>query len=364
MKKVTFITALILAAALTGCGKSNGSSSDKASTNAASTTASTEAEDTSASAKASESTEASTEKATEETTVFDYDKLQKNAEDAVLKKAGDGYEVVHSEELPHNPGDVLYFIVNVAAKGSTDISTYVSDGTTAMTYDEYCIYTEQQHEQTVWFSRGVYKTTVDGNPGGYYVFTSTTEGKVTSPQSGVGFMCEQSKDSINFHKGGIYESEIMTMSKGANGTIVGVSDGRTWTFSLLEGVDPDNFDAAEYESAETSGQNPIMNFIGNYTNGRAMMKVEPYGKNGAEINISWGSSASETSCWHMTGDVVVNGDTITVTYKDCARTDIINGASNIKYEGGTGSIVFGNTVKWQPDTENYPEENLIFRYTN
>ena len=298
MKKATFITALILAAALTGCGKTgSGSSSEK--TTAASSSTTSEASSETSSEASSDAAEAGTEAVTNETTL---------------------------------PAET-----QAATQGSASAD-----------------YT--------WFNRGVYKTTVDGNTGSYYVFTSASEGKVTSTTGGVPFTCEQTKGSINFHKGGVSESEIMTMSAGENGSIIGVSGGRTWVFTLLEGVSPDDFDASVYESAAESGQNPIMNYIGNYSNGRATMNVAAKGKNGAEINISWGSSANATSFWHMTGDCTVNGDTITVSYSDCVRTDSVDGGGTIAYEGGTGKVVFGSTVKWQPDTESYSEDNLTFTY--
>jgi len=258
-----------------------------------------------------------------------------------------------------------------AASASTEYSTEVSSVVTtskAETTEKATeitteIPSEDNSEEYAWFSKGVYKVTVDGNAAGYYIFTDTQNGRTADGKMGigVGFTCEQSKDSINFHKGSAYESEIMTMSNGENGTIVGKTDTHVWVFTLLEGVSADDFDAVEYE-AQSSGQNPIMNFIGNYSNGRAMMNVQASGSKGAAVSISWGSSASATSTWKMSGECVINGDTITVSYTDCVRTDYVDDTEKVAYTDGTGSITFGSNVKWQPDNENYSDDNLTFTY--
>ena len=372
MKKAIFITSLVLAASLaTGCGSTSSSSSDKAATTGASTTASTEATTEAASTTAEKTTAASTTEATTEDNASDFEKLRKAAEDAVLNKLGSDYVIKNIEELPHNEDDDVIFLVKAAPKDNdSEIVQYVSDGEDVMTLEEYREKVAGSESEAKWFDKGVYKLTRDGNYAGYYVFYSATEGKVTDGQTGLGFMCEQYDDYIDFHKGAASESEIMNMSRGEDGTIVGVAEGRTWVFELLEGVSPDNFDVAEYESAESSGQNPIMNFIGKYSNGRAVMNVTPSGENGAAVTIEWAGSYKEAAKWTMSGDLTIDGDTITVAYSNCVKqTAEYEDAGavvseNTEYENGTGTLVFNsdNTCKWTPENEDLGDSDLTFTY--
>ena len=105
----------------------------------------------------------------------------------------------------------------------------------------------------------------------------------------------------------------------------------------------------------SDGQNPMMNFIGNYTNGRAMMTVNCISQTEACIDISWGSSACETTIWKMSGTVSSSNEGVTVTYSNCTKQhfkytedgQLIS--DDIEYENGTGSVDFlaaDNNAYW------------------
>jgi hypothetical protein len=103
-----------------------------------------------------------------------------------------------------------------------------------------------------------------------------------------------------------------------------------------------------------------MNFIGNYTNGRAMMTVNCISQTEACIDISWGSSAFETTIWKMSGTVSSSSEGVTVTYNNCTKqhfTYTEDGqliSDDIEYENGTGSVDFlaaDNNAYWYDAVE-------------
>ena len=114
------------------------------------------------------------------------------------------------------------------------------------------------------------------------------------------------------------------------------------------------------EATASDGQNPMMNFIGNYTNGRAMMTVNCISQTEACIDISWGSSACETTIWKMSGTVSSSNEGVTVTYSNCTKqhfTYTEDGqliSDDIEYENGTGSVDFlaaDNNAYWYDAVE-------------
>jgi hypothetical protein len=69
-------------------------------------------------------------------------------------------------------------------------------------------------------------------------------------------------------------------------------------------------EAAQFQFRETiaketitpdDGQNPAMNFIGNYYGGRACISVEAKGSDEAEITVVWGDSYNTKAVWTMSG---------------------------------------------------------------
>ena len=113
------------------------------------------------------------------------------------------------------------------------------------------------------------------------------------------------------------------------------------------------------------GQNPVMNFIGEYQCGRAHAKVACFGKDEAQITIEWGGSASELARWDIIGRL--DTDTLTVAYSGCTKSievykeggELVS--SEPEYEDGTGTIVFNNdgTFTWHEDQSVYGEDMLF-----
>lgn len=124
--------------------------------------------------------------------------------------------------------------------------------------------------------------------------------------------------------------------------------------------------------AAEDGQNPVMNFIGNYVCDRARIEIMPKGEDMADITVSWGSSAFEHTEWSMSG--VFDTETLSVTYSDCTKKEIVYDRESeeaeqtpqetIEYTGGTGAIHFGNdgTLAWNDDQEQVAA-GLVFEYS-
>ena len=124
--------------------------------------------------------------------------------------------------------------------------------------------------------------------------------------------------------------------------------------------------------AAEDGQNPVMNFIGNYVCDRARIEVMPEGEDMADITVSWSSSAFEHTEWSMSG--VLDTETLTVSYSDCTKKDVVYDRDSeeagqtpqetIEYTDGTGTILFGNdgTLVWNDDQE-HAADGMVFEYT-
>ena len=117
------------------------------------------------------------------------------------------------------------------------------------------------------------------------------------------------------------------------------------------------------------GQNPVMNFVGNYACDRANIFVECNGDDGARMTVTWGSSAWDDSEWIMTG--TFDTGTLQFEYHDCVRTDYkykedgeVEAAEEV-YTGGHGFMQFteGDTLTliWQDDQENVAD-GMVFEY--
>lgn len=124
------------------------------------------------------------------------------------------------------------------------------------------------------------------------------------------------------------------------------------------------------EEAADDGQNPVMNFIGNYTCDRASVFVSAEGEeNGASVIVTWGSSAWENSSWMMSG--TFDPDTLQFEYHDCVRTDYVYNedgevdSQTEVYTGGHGFMFFSDdgalTFTWQDDQEHIAD-GMVFEY--
>ena len=115
------------------------------------------------------------------------------------------------------------------------------------------------------------------------------------------------------------------------------------------------------DDQQSDGQNPMMNFIGNYTNGRAMMYVSCVGMDQASVKITWSGSVADSAVWTMSGDVSSTDDAVTLTYSNCTK-EVLTYAEDgtvlsdtFQYQNGSGSIEFkasDNNAYWNDAQEN------------
>ena len=124
-------------------------------------------------------------------------------------------------------------------------------------------------------------------------------------------------------------------------------------------------------ASETDTQNPAMNFAGTYAAVRPFITVACKGKDEVEIEVHWGSSASQSAEWKMSGKF--DPETLTVTYNDCTKKELeFNEDGEVEketvvYTNGKGTITFKegekSSLTWQDDQENAAED-LVFEYAN
>ena len=124
------------------------------------------------------------------------------------------------------------------------------------------------------------------------------------------------------------------------------------------------------EPAADEGQNPAMNFVGNYVCGRAAILIGATDEeNGMNATVTWSSSAAENSAWVMSG--TFDPETLQFEYHDCVRTDYVYGedgevaSQEEVFTGGHGFMTFKEgdplTLTWQEDQENIAED-MVFEY--
>lgn len=225
----------------------------------------------------------------------------------------------------------------------------------------------------VYFGNGVYQVFVnDVFNGDYYIFYDTQSGKTANANTGMGlgFTCEQTDGQVTFHMGSSDDTTVMKMS-GEYRRYVGTTEQNdTYTF-IWTPEDPETFDATDagiQRNTDGDTQNPIMNFIGDYSNGRAIMTILPDGNDGAKITVSWAGSVSVTSTWVMSGKCVLDETTLTVAYNDCVETTRIykeDGSvqsETVEYENGSGKITINlanSNITWTDDQENVAKDYVF-----
>ena len=127
---------------------------------------------------------------------------------------------------------------------------------------------------------------------------------------------------------------------------------------------------AEETAEETSeeGQNPVMNFVGDYASDRCTITVEAGEGKVANITVDWASSAAERSEWTMSGEF--DEETTSVYYHDCTKKNLVfaeDGSVSSEetvYEGGHGTFTFNadeQTLTWTDDIENIAD-GAVFTY--
>ena len=96
-----------------------------------------------------------------------------------------------------------------------------------------------------------------------------------------------------------------------------------------------------------------MNYVGTYSNGRAIMTVSCKGSDAASVKITWASNVSDTTTWTMSGPVSTIGDCVIVEYTDCTKEHVAYHADGsisvdaLEYGYGSGKLTFHfNSVIW------------------
>ena len=126
-------------------------------------------------------------------------------------------------------------------------------------------------------------------------------------------------------------------------------------------------DEAAQAALPEDGQNPVMNFVGNYLCGRASILVEAEGADSARFTVTWGASYNESARWVMSGRF--DEETLSVRYTDCVkslltyREDGELASEEQLYADGSGVVFFSAdeyALTWQDDQENMAE-GLEFR---
>jgi hypothetical protein len=128
----------------------------------------------------------------------------------------------------------------------------------------------------------------------------------------------------------------------------------------------------DYRIQTDGRQNPLMNYIGNYSNGRAMMYVSCIGTDQASIIITWSGNVADSSVWTMSGNVTATNDAVKVTYNNCTKESVSyagdgsNMSDTIEYTDGSGTIEFmaaDNKAYWYDSQEN-ASGGVPFSYYN
>ena len=217
MKKTMMMAAILLAATLTGCGS--------ASRKVAPTQTVKQTMPRAAAATVVTATPATTETTKATTTMLS---TQCTAQSATT--------MTQAYAAP----------ATTASTATTSTTAVTTAATTAATTTQT---PASRDADFTWFCKGVYEVSTEGNVlGTYYVFNDSRTGRVDTVSGiGIGFNCEQNKNGVLFHMGTEDDSTVLTIDTTMNGTLTGTMYGHTYTFTLLNGVNPDFFDAAYYE---------------------------------------------------------------------------------------------------------------------
>ena len=118
---------------------------------------------------------------------------------------------------------------------------------------------------------------------------------------------------------------------------------------------PDRAEDTAIIEEDHGGQNPVMNFVGEYQCDRAHALVECDGYEDARITIEWAGSVAEFARWDISGRF--DTETLTIEYSGCTKSHVVyneNGevaSQEPEYEDGTGTITFHDdgTFTWHED---------------
>ncbi|MBQ6467293.1 MAG: hypothetical protein IJJ61_05050 [Clostridia bacterium] len=140
-------------------------------------------------------------------------------------------------------------------------------------------------------------------------------------------------------------------------------------FSACGKNNPETTTAAPDAVVEEDGQNPIMNFIGNYQSDRRTMLVEAVGMDKARVSVHWGSSAWEAAEWEMEGIFEETDDALVMnytggTYAVVTTDEAGNETRSDEKADCAGTVLFkkaDNTVVWTAEGEENIKD-LVFEY--
>ncbi len=121
-------------------------------------------------------------------------------------------------------------------------------------------------------------------------------------------------------------------------------------------------------AAKDDFQNPVMNFIGNYTAGAYTVTVGAVGDTDAEITVTRNNEDGTVTEWTMSG--TFNPDVFRINYSDSVKKTVTyneNGevsTENVEYEDGVGRIQFHDdySLSWQDEQEADDVSLLNFEY--
>ncbi len=181
----------------------------------------------------------------------------------------------------------------------------------------------------------------------------------------LGITCGEYDNAASFDRG-----DVVKISYSALGAFL-KGEGRALGEKLLdEGV----FTLEQYRAAMSGegygddGQNPVMNFVGDYQCDRANAHVECDGTDSAIITIRWSDSAWQHAEWIIVGPM--DTAALTITYTDCLKTIVTYNddgeieSEDVVYDDGTGTIVFnedGNSFIWYEDQSEYGRDMRFVR---
>jgi hypothetical protein len=123
---------------------------------------------------------------------------------------------------------------------------------------------------------------------------------------------------------------------------------------------------AVFDYIGSDGQNPVMNFIGDYQCDRARAHVECIGDDAAKITIDWAGSAWERAHWEIVGPL--DTETLTISYSGCTKAIIVCDDSGEEtsrepeYEDGTGTIVFGEGLSFTWHEDQAERDDMVFEW--
>lgn len=137
-------------------------------------------------------------------------------------------------------------------------------------------------------------------------------------------------------------------------------------FEFVPVTDDNASDDASVPADASEPVRSLADFAGEYQSGRCGISIIDEGDNNAKIEVHWGSSATESTDWRMSG--VFDPDTMRINYTDAVKTNSVfdeNGTqteATEEYNDGYGRIQFygDGTLAWQDEKEIDQLQGMVF----